>query len=125
MASNQYGALIDVLSPSIADPPAVLRKDPHGLPDLPTAYELEELNRSSVPPPPSGVHTPRTPNELEQSRPQSPDNGNADAVDIVQSWNNPPVNKYRLLSACLMSFNGGTLSQQSQYFPCPGIIARS
>ena len=114
MASTSIGALIDIDSSShITDPPAVLRKDPHGLPDLPTAYELDELNRAnhndgpSIPPTPSGAQTPRTPSALQHSRPPSPDYGDIDAVDVVQSWNNPPINRYRLLSACLMNFLGG------------------
>lgn len=116
MASHHFGALIDVESSGITDPPAVLNKDPHGLPDLPTAFELDELNRASrntgasVPPTPSGAQTPRTLDELEQSTPPSPDYGDADAVDIVQSWNNPPINRYRLLSACLMNFGNGMVS---------------
>jgi len=116
MTSYSFGALIDIdESLRITDPPAVLRKDPHGLPDLPTAYELDEMNRASrsvgtsIPPTPSGTQTPRTPNELEQSRPPSPNYDDADAVDIVQSWKNPPINRYRLLSACLMNFGNGTL----------------
>lgn len=114
MASSSFGALINFDETSrITDPPPVLSKDPHGLPDLPTAYELDELNKASrsngpsVPPTPSGTQTPRTPNELEQSRPPSPDYGENDAVDVVQSWNNPPINRYRLLSACLMNFGNG------------------
>ncbi len=116
MTSQPFGALIDIDESShITDPPAVLRKDPHGLPDLPTAYELDELNKAGrsvgtpIPPKPSGTQTPRTPNELEQSRPPSPDHDDADAVDVVQSWNNPSINRYRLLSACLMNFGNGTL----------------
>ena len=114
MASTPFGALIEIDTTShITDPPAVLRKEPHGLPDLPTAYELDELNRStrsnglSNPTTPSGTQTPRTPAELEQSRPPTPEYGDADAINIVQSWNNPPINRYRIFSACLMNFLGG------------------
>lgn len=114
MAASQFGALIKFDESShITDPPAVLRKDPHGLPDLPTAYELEELNKAShsfgpsIPTTPSGAQTPRTPIDLEQSRPPSPDFSDTDAVEILQSWNNPPINRYRLLSTCLMNFGNG------------------
>lgn len=116
MTSQPFGALFDIDESShLTNPPAILRKDPHGLPDLPTAYELDGLNRAtrsdgvSVPSILSGTQTPRTPNELEQSRPPSPDYDDADAVHILQSWNNPPINRYRLLSACLMNFGNGTL----------------
>ncbi|MCJ1455150.1 hypothetical protein MMC28_005504 [Mycoblastus sanguinarius] len=111
MASHSFGAFINIDEDSnITDPPPVLKKDPHTLPDLPTAYELDELirpirnNGPSIPPTPSGAQTPRTPDELE-SRPPSPDYG--DAVEVVQTWTNPPVNKWRVLSACLMNFGNG------------------
>jgi len=111
MASQSYGALIDFEQKStITDPPAVLKKDPHALPDLPTAFELDQLNQAgrsngpSVPPTPSGNQTPLTPNELE-SRPPSPDYG--DRVEVMQSLNHPPINKWRVLSACLTNFGNG------------------
>ncbi|KAL6719234.1 hypothetical protein ACLMJK_003471 [Lecanora helva] len=114
MAASQFGALVEFdKSSPITDPPAVLQKDPHGLPPSLTAFELDELHRDhdsigpSIPTTPSGTQTPRTPNDLEQSRPASPDYGDADAVDVVQSWSNPPINRYRLLSCCLMNFAGG------------------
>ena len=113
MAASHLGAFINFdESPPITDPPAVLKKDPYGLPDLPTAFELDELRKASRSVGPSlpstpGTQTPRTPNELEQSRPPSPGNGDADAVEVVQSWNNPSINRYRVLSACLMNFAGG------------------
>ena len=39
------------------------------------------------------------------SRPPSPKND--DAADVVQTLSNPPMNKYRLLSACFMCFGNG------------------
>ena len=108
MASQAF-ALIDLdRSVPIADLPPVLPKEPHGLPDLPTAYELNELHRatpSNVQPTPSGTQTPRTPNELEDSGPPSP--LSLDGVEIKQTWTSPPINKYRVLSACLMCFGNG------------------
>ena len=111
MASHPFGALIDIdESAQIRDPPPVLQKEPHGLPDLPTAYELDELRRathSSGPciPTTPGTQTPRTPNDLEMSRAPSPEY--TDAVDVMQTWTNPPVNKRRVLSACMMNFGNG------------------
>ena len=46
-----------------------------------------------------------TPNELEMSRPPSPEANDASA--IVQSWNDPPVNRWRVLSACLVNLCNG------------------
>ena len=97
-----FGALIDI-DPCVTDPPAILKKDTFALPDLPTAYELD--NR--VPHgngPPSGTQTPRTIDGF-VSRPPSPDIH--DAAEVKQTWTNPPINKYRLLSACLMNFGNG------------------
>ncbi|KAK4693233.1 hypothetical protein P7C71_g4126, partial [Lecanoromycetidae sp. Uapishka_2] len=113
MATRSFGSLIDFQSGPITDPPAVLSKGRHGLPDLSTAHELQKSNRSirgdsgpSVPPTSSGAQTPRTPNELEQSRPPSPENG-VDTVEMKQSFSNPPINRYRVVAACLMNFQNG------------------
>lgn len=115
MASQPFEALIDFDScdsARIADPPAVLSKDRHGFPDLPTAFELQELNKSirsngpSLPPTPSGAQTPRTPNDLEQSSAPSPEYGPY-AVEVKQTFSNPPINRYRVISACLMNFQNG------------------
>jgi len=48
---------------------------------------------------------PQTPNELEQSRPSTPRQD--DAVGLVQRWNDPPINKWRVLSCCLMYLGTG------------------
>ena len=111
MASHPFGALIDIdESAQIRDPPPVLQKEPHGLPDLPTAYELDELRKAThsngpcIPTTP-GTQTPRTPNDLEMSTAPSPEY--TDAVDVMQTWTNPPINKWRVLSACMMNFGNG------------------
>lgn len=112
MASHSIGAFIDLEQrPSIQGPPAALRKAPP-LPDVPAGYELDDLTRNrphdgpfSEPPTPSGARTPKSPNELEMSRPPSPVAD--DAADVVQTLNNPPVNKWRLLSCCCMCFANG------------------
>ena len=49
--------------------------------------------------------TPKTPNELEMSRPPSPKRD--DAVGLMQSWHNPPMNKWQVLSCCLIYFVNG------------------
>lgn len=112
MASHAFGASVNIqVSHGVTNPPAVLKKDPHALPDLPTAYELDELskvaraNGSSGPTTLSGGQTPRSPHELEMSRPPSPDSH--EATDVVQTWTRPPINKWRVLSACLMNFGQG------------------
>lgn len=56
---------------------------------------------------PSGAQTPRTPNDLEMSRPVSPVLENQDGVDMVQSFSNPPMNRFRMLTVCMHNFQGG------------------
>ena len=110
MSSQAFGAFIGIDGgPKIADPPAAVQSP------TPTAYELDEMvwgNRyngpsvgPSIPPTPSGIQTPKTPNELEMSRPPTPKND--EAVDVLQTLSNPPMNKWRLLSCCLMCFGNG------------------
>jgi len=108
MASHSYGHFISIENSfPITDPPPVLKKHAHALPDLPTAFELDELSRStdrhgpSLPPTPSGA---QTPTDLEMSRPPSPIH---ESVEVMQTLTNPPINKYRLFSACLMNFGNG------------------
>ena len=47
----------------------------------------------------------RTPNELEMSGPPTP--SVEDATTIVESWNNPPITKWRVLTTCLVYFCNG------------------
>lgn len=111
MASHTFGALISLNGSSpITDPMAVHQKDSHTSKSPAKAYELDELtfdNRHGGPSrtPNTKTQTPTTPNELEMSRPPSP--RNEETADIVQTLSDPPMNKYRLLSACLMCFGNG------------------
>lgn len=112
MASHTFGALISLNGSSpIADPLAVHQKDPHTSKRPPKPYELEELTFGHRPGGRSGTtttngtQTPTTPNELEMSRPASP--RSEEPAEIIQTLSNPPMNKYRLLSACLMCFGNG------------------
>lgn len=115
MASAAFGSVFNIQQSRIQDPPAVLRKDALTLPFPPSAYELDQLswgNRYNGPPvgpaspgTPKGAQTPVSPNELELSRPPSPE---AHAVvEITQSLTNPPMNKWRFTVACSMCFGCG------------------
>lgn len=53
----------------------------------------------------TGTQTPKTPNELEMSRPPTPRQDGA--VGLVQTWNNPPMNKWRILCCCMIYFGNG------------------
>ncbi|KAL8673394.1 MAG: hypothetical protein Q9168_002184 [Polycauliona sp. 1 TL-2023] len=90
-------------SPPIADPPVAVQRDSsirH-----PNIHELDELTFGDRHNNPSGVQTPITPNELEMSRPASA--ANDQPVEVVQTLTNPPMNRWRLLSACMMCFGNG------------------
>ena len=53
----------------------------------------------------TGTQTPKTPNELEMSCPQTPRQD--EAVGLVQTWKNPPMNKWRILCCCMIYFGNG------------------
>lgn len=46
-----------------------------------------------------------TPSEIEMSRPPTP--RQEDAVGLVQTWNNPSMNKWRILCCCMIYFGNG------------------
>ncbi|KAL8661246.1 MAG: hypothetical protein Q9202_005792 [Teloschistes flavicans] len=98
-------------NPPVTGPPVAFKKDDQIRHHPPSVNELDELtfgnryNGPSVPLTPSGAQTPITPNELELSRPPSPIMD--EAVEIMQTLSNPPMNKWRLLSACMMCFGNG------------------
>ncbi|KAL8996838.1 MAG: hypothetical protein Q9169_003740 [Polycauliona sp. 2 TL-2023] len=107
VAFNAFVAIEN--SPHIPDPPAAIKRDSFVRHHAPDIHELDELtfgNRyNAEPPTPSGVQTPITPNELEMSRPMSA--ANEQPVEVMQTLKNPPMNRWRLLSACMMCFGNG------------------
>ncbi|KAL8755659.1 MAG: hypothetical protein Q9199_003491 [Rusavskia elegans] len=107
-SSASFNAFVAIeSSPHIADPPAAINKDSFFRHPAPNIHELDELsfgnryNGPSEPPTPSGVQTPITPNELEMSA------VNEQSVEVMQTLTNPPMNRWRLLSACMMCFGNG------------------
>jgi hypothetical protein len=54
---------------------------------------------------PAGAQTPKTPYELEMSRPPTPRRD--EAVGLMRTWNSPPETKWRILSCCLIYFANG------------------
>ncbi|CAO2654608.1 Nn.00g113410.m01.CDS01 [Neocucurbitaria sp. VM-36] len=54
---------------------------------------------------PAGAQTPKTPNELEMSRPPTP--RREEAVGLMRTWNNPSMTKWRILCCCLIYFSTG------------------
>jgi hypothetical protein len=118
MAPSLLHGVFDIHSNSaVTSPPAALQKNNARIREAPSSTELDDLAFGKVytgpadavqtpkEPLPSGGRTPRTPNELEMSRPSSP--VNHDPVDAVQTWNSEPMNKWRILSCCLLYFANG------------------
>lgn len=124
MSPNSFAGYFDIHPgpKSVTSPPAILQKTPNS---PPSTFELDNYTRGSRYNGPSnscgGTQTPRTsqtsytgaqtpvtpmsPNELEMSRPPSPKQD--EAISLVQSWSNPPMNKWRVLSCCLIYFGNG------------------
>lgn len=119
MATSSFGAYFDIEGSSsrdnkpVAGPPPAVKKP---ISRAPTSIELDEIQfgkRYSGPEPdrsgswtePPTPKTPKTPNELEMSRPPTPKEDGA--ASIMQSWNNPPMNKWRILACCTVYFGNG------------------
>jgi len=121
MSSLGFGALLEVESlptnPQSPRPPQkAVAKTYHSVP-LPLTSEAVELNDLNLGSKPngdrrqSGDATPQgiasAANDLEMSRPSSPANEELDGVDALQSFSNPPKNRYRMVAISLMNFLGG------------------
>ncbi|TLD37967.1 MFS general substrate transporter [Venturia nashicola] len=112
--SAKFCAYFDIESgpAAVRDPPAIYRKD--GFP-APSPLELDEIvwggKCSGLPTPTqSGTQTPypETPqaiNEFTISRPPTPKR--EEAAGLVQRWNNPAQNRWRVLACCLIYFGNG------------------
>ena len=127
MASHAFGAFIDVESSSSSThqdahtipivPQKVFERTYHSvpLPQGPNAIELDSLQwgaklngprGESGHNTPSGAQTPRA-TDLEMSRPTTPREDEQDGVETAQSFSNPPINRFRMLSVCLLNFGNG------------------
>ncbi|CZS88682.1 hypothetical protein WAI453_010663 [Rhynchosporium graminicola] len=116
MSSHAFGAFIDIEPVSsqqdapatVAAPAKAFPRVYHSVPDPIELDNLQwgaKLSGQSHSQPESGTQTPREPTDLEMSRPQTPVNEHE--VDAIQSFSFPPMNRYRMLSVCLMNFAGG------------------
>ncbi|CAE7199657.1 hypothetical protein P3342_010283 [Pyrenophora teres f. teres] len=109
-------------SSSIANPEPTYQKSkgkvPHTLNDvgiLPEPVELNDFSSSkndgegrkaaSGQDMQKGFQTPRTPNELEMSRPPTPSRD--DAVGLTRTWNGDRMTKWRILCCCSIYFSNG------------------
>jgi fucose permease len=111
--ATQFGAFIDIESTpnEVQNPPTAHAK---GFPALPP-LELDELNvgtryngpsnsysEAQTPIAPTAAGTQR---DFLISRPPTPKQD--EAVGVVASWSNPPMNKWRVLCTCLTFFGNG------------------
>jgi hypothetical protein len=120
MTLHAFGALIDVESSSSTQSHAIPIAPQKALPriyhSIPTPVELDnlqwgtKLNGPSKPESgtatPTGTQTPRVA-DLEMSRPASPVDDVHDGVGAMQSFANPPMNRFRMSSVCLLNFGNG------------------
>jgi hypothetical protein len=117
MNSHAFGAFIDVESSSSnqeshAIPIAPQKAFPRSYHSVPDPIELENLQwgakltgpSGSGTATPTGYQTPRSP--LELSRPASPI-AEPEGVDAIQSFSSPPMNRFRMVSVCLLNFANG------------------
>lgn len=122
--ASQFGAFIEVESaendtrlPAIPTAPQkAVTHTYHSVPQLPNDLDLDSIQwgaRLNGPPSgvatPSGTQTPGTPADvdLEMREPYSPHGEEIDGVEALQSWSNPPINKWRMLSVSLTNMGSG------------------
>ena len=115
MAITTFGSLLEIEASWLCGPPAVLHRDALAVPAQLSIHELDQLTfgtRYNSPSPeipvtatPKQAQIPTTPNDLEMSRPASPSAHGM--VDVVQTLWNPPMNRWRFVCACCMSFGQG------------------
>jgi hypothetical protein len=113
-------------SPTVTNPPPTHQKTKTHARQAPSVIELDSItfgkqyNGPASGPQTPGAQTPMetvipmTPNELEMSRP--PSRKGDEAVGVVQSWNNPPMNKWRIASCCLIYFANGIFDSGMSLF---------
>ena len=115
MTTAALGAFINLHESSpITGPPAALQKDSRVKRTSSNATaESRSLSlgdshngRTGHALPEDGLRTFAGMNDLEMRR-QPPSMASEEAIDVVQTLSNPPMNKYRLLSACLMNLGNG------------------
>ena len=113
--ATTFRSLLEIEPSRLRNPPGVLHKDALAMPAPLSIHELDQLTfgaryngPSSETPPtatPKGAQSPATPNDLEMSRPASPIVHGM--VDVAQTLWNPPMNRWRFVCACCMSFGQG------------------
>jgi hypothetical protein len=76
------------------------------LPQSDKPIELDQFRRPAITR--TSTHGTTNPEDLENSRPTTPVGGReGDGTEIIQSTWNPYMNRFRVLSACLLNFGNG------------------
>ncbi|PVI03591.1 MFS general substrate transporter [Periconia macrospinosa] len=109
MTSAGLHGLFEIQSSSpIASPPVTHQKKSAPVRQTPASIELNDftLDRGQTSTGnPSGTQTPKTPKETEQN--QSPDVAQHEPAQIMHTWNDHPITKWRILCCCLLCFANG------------------
>lgn len=80
--------------------------DPHELDNVQWNSKTRAPSNSGIRTPP-GAQTPRIPIDVEMSRLPSPLVEDMNEFESMQSFSSPPMNRFRLFSACLLNFGSG------------------
>lgn len=97
-------AKLDTNYARVTDEPYSWSPPDEWLTEPPTAHSRREPLEEGTYEPQTSTRAP-TPDELESSR--QPDPGPSNATDIVQKWNDPPINRWRVLSTCIFAVGNG------------------
>lgn len=112
--SSSLHTIFEVLpNPKVTNPQPTYQKDgPKDMRDIGVLpdIELEEYaarknSHSDINDDGGNAPTPKTPNELEMSRPTTPTG--EDAVGMIRTWNADPMTKWRILCCCVIYFSNG------------------
>ena len=139
MSAYAFGAAFEVTStPKLTSPAPIKTKNP----PQPSTQAIELDEYTAIPSPgfqsssyaaaitptgtqtpyethTQGVQTPKTPNELEMSRPSS---RRQSVATVVPSWSFPSMNRYRILAACGVYFANGMNDACESCPPCPSFL---
>lgn len=121
MSSTTFASLVEIKpamsksedgQPSVAPPQKAHAKTYHSVPaprqdDIDSLQWGAKLNGPSVEE--TSSPTAQRDHDLEMSRPGTPMEveGDGDGFGVVQSFSNPPMNRYRMITVCLLNFAGG------------------
>lgn len=108
MSAPAFGAFLEVEPGSkVASPPAAHYKDGLSTPQIRQEYELDEMKWGQVLTGPAAPGTPGSSKNDVVDPERNVSQTEYEVVGAVQTLSSCPMNKWRLLSACLMNLTGG------------------